>query len=175
MDKIATTQRFFDEEIRAVAIDVLSWCRERDILIGTGESLTGGLLAGLLTSIPGASDTYAGGIIAYQSTEKELLLDVSHELLREFGPVSEQCAEAMVRGVQKRCKVGLALATTGVAGPTSDERGTAVGTVYFGCALRDRARIFAYHFDPSVGRPGIRRATIIRGLRDSLAFINTSV
>ncbi len=101
--------------------------------MSTAESLTGGSLAALLTSVPGASATYLGGVVAYAGEMKVSVLGVSSSLVDRCGVVSAECAEAMARGVRELTGSTYAVATTGVAGPTEQED-KPVGTVYVGLA-----------------------------------------
>lgn len=102
--------------------------------LGTAESLTGGMVGQTITAVPGASVSYAGGVISYLDREKTALLGVPAGMLKERGAVSAEVAEAMARGCRKKLNVQVGLATTGVAGPTSDDRGTPVGTLFVACA-----------------------------------------
>ena len=104
------------------------WC------LGTAESLTGGMVGQAITAVPGASASYAGGVISYNDREKTALLGVPAELLKEHGAVSAEVAEAMAQGCRERLNVQVGLAATGVAGPASDDRSTPVGTVFVACA-----------------------------------------
>lgn len=101
--------------------------------LGTAESLTGGMVAESITAVPGASASYAGGVVTYSDREKSALLGVPPALLEDHGAVSSEVAEAMARGCRDKLNVGVGLATTGVAGPASDDRGTPIGTVFVAC------------------------------------------
>jgi len=101
--------------------------------VATAESLTGGRLAARLTDTPGASETYLGGVVTYATALKESLLGVPAEVVERQGVVSAECAEAMASGVKALTGASYALATTGVAGPDSQE-GKPAGTVYVGIA-----------------------------------------
>ena len=101
--------------------------------VATAESLTGGRLAALLTSVPGASATYVGGVVTYATELKVSLLGVADALVAEHGVVSAPCARAMARGVRTLTGATYALATTGVAGPDRQE-GHPPGTVFLGVA-----------------------------------------
>lgn len=98
--------------------------------LGTAESLTGGMLGAAVTAVPGASRCYVGGLISYEDRAKVLLLGVGEDALSEHGAVSAEVAETMAEGCRARLQVDVAIATTGIAGPASDERGTPVGTVF---------------------------------------------
>ncbi|HEV8650879.1 MAG TPA: competence/damage-inducible protein A [Actinomycetes bacterium] len=96
--------------------------------LATAESLTGGLLGGRITTVPGASDYYLGGVVAYATEAKADLLGVDQHLLDEHGPVSEPAAAAMAEGARRVFSAGTGLATSGVAGPT-EQGGQPVGTL----------------------------------------------
>ncbi|MGN1004380.1 MAG: nicotinamide-nucleotide amidohydrolase family protein, partial [Oscillospiraceae bacterium] len=117
---------------------VLELLKEKNLTLGTAESCTGGLIAKRLTDVPGASAVFRGGIVSYCNEVKAAVLGVPGELLDEFGVVSEPVARAMAEGARKALGCDLALATTGVAGPGSDERGNPAGLVYVALAARDQ-------------------------------------
>jgi len=114
------------QTMESVVIDML---RDRGLSLGIAESLTGGLMGARLTSVPGASDVFRGGIVSYASDVKFSLLGVPE------GPVvTEAAARAMAEGARRALNVDVALATTGVAGP-SEQEGQPVGTVFLGLAM----------------------------------------
>jgi len=120
-----------DEEALEAAVGRL--LRERGLSLATAESLTGGLLGGRITNVPGASDYYLGGVVAYATDAKASLLGVDPDLLAADGPVSEPVAAAMAEGARKAFGADLGLAATGVAGPT-EQSGRRVGTLCLGVA-----------------------------------------
>ena len=87
------------------------------VTIATAESLTGGLLATLLTSVEGASSVFRGAIVAYATELKSELLHVDEKLLHTYGPVNAETALAMAKGVANTTRSSLGLSATGVAGP----------------------------------------------------------
>ncbi len=97
--------------------------------LATAESLTGGRLAGELTAVPGASEVFLGGVVAYTPEVKHTVLGVPMVVIREHGVVSAPCAVAMASGVRALTGADLGVATTGVAGPDSSED-KPVGTVH---------------------------------------------
>jgi len=123
-----------DEDLLVAAGALLNLLTQHGWSLGTAESLTGGMVGQVITAVPGASVSYMGGVISYTDREKTALLGVSAELLKQRGAVSAEVAEAMAQGCRERLNVQVGLATTGVAGPTSDDRGTPVGTVFVVCA-----------------------------------------
>jgi nicotinamide-nucleotide amidase len=119
-----------DKTLEAVVGRLL---RGRGLTLATAESLTGGLLGGRITGIPGASDYYLGGVVAYATDAKASRLGVDPDLLATDGPVSEPVAAAMAEGARKAFGADLGLAATGVAGPT-EQSGRRVGTLCLGVA-----------------------------------------
>ena len=130
--------------------------RERGATVATAESLTGGRLAGLLTSVPGASATYVGGLVTYATELKVSLLGVPREVVERDGVVSAACAEAMARGAVRATGATYALSTTGVAGPDLQE-GQPAGTVFVGVAGPGFAE--AHRFSLTGDREAVREAT----------------
>jgi nicotinamide-nucleotide amidase len=98
--------------------------------IAVAESCTGGLLAELLTEVPGASAYFTHGWVAYSNLAKINELDVPAALLEKYGAVSEQVAEAMAEGARRRARADFAIAVTGIAGPAGGGEQKPVGLVY---------------------------------------------
>ena len=115
------------------AVEALARLGAADATRATAASLTGGRLAAVVTAVPGASVSYVGGFVTYATALKESLLGVPHELVEQYGVVSAECAQAMAQGCRRATGATYAVATTGVAGPDSQE-GKPVGTVYVGIA-----------------------------------------
>ena len=123
-----------DEDLLVVAGTLLNLLAQHGWSLGTAESLTGGMVGEAITAVPGASVSYMGGVISYTDREKTALLGVPAELLEKCGAISVEVAEAMAQGCRERLNVQVGLATTGVAGPTLDDGGMPVGTVFVACA-----------------------------------------
>jgi nicotinamide-nucleotide amidase len=104
--------------------------------IATAESCTGGLIATLCTSIAGSSDWFDCGMVVYSNTAKQRLLGVATESLQHYGPISEIVACQMALGVLGHSVADLSVAVTGIAGPTGDDIGTPVGTVWLAWTRR---------------------------------------
>jgi len=122
--------QLFAEDERPVEELVLELCRARGLTLATAESCTGGLVGARLTSVGGASDVYAGGIVAYANAVKAAQLAVPEELLERHGAVSAEVVEAMARGVRAELGADVSVAVTGVAGPTGGTPEKPVGLVF---------------------------------------------
>jgi nicotinamide-nucleotide amidase len=121
----------FAEDERSVQEIVLEACRQRGYRLATAESCTGGLVAARLTEVPGSSDVFVGGVVAYADEVKRNELGVPTELLAEHGAVSGEVAAAMARGACARLGADVAVAVTGIAGPGGGTADKPVGLVYF--------------------------------------------
>jgi len=113
---------------------LLADARAKGLKIATAESCTGGLVAGLLTEIPGSSDVFERGFVTYSNQAKQDLLGVPAEMLTNYGAVSEPVARAMASGALRNSKAQLAVAITGVAGPGGGSADKPVGLVHFAAA-----------------------------------------
>ena len=143
-----------------VAERVLALLREKGQTLSTAESLTGGLIGDLLTSVPGASASYRGGLITYATALKSTLAGVAAETLAQHGAVSEATAVEMAYGTAVRCEADWGVAATGVAGPERQE-GHPAGTVFIAAAhpADGNDLVWAEHLTLSGNRWQIRRAT----------------
>jgi nicotinamide-nucleotide amidase len=126
----------FTQEFVNRARIVIARCRDRAIKIATAESCTGGLLAALLTEIPGSSAVVERGFVVYSNEAKEDLLDVPLATLREHGAVSAETARAMAAGALAHSRADIAVSITGVAGPDGGTPQKPVGLVHFALAER---------------------------------------
>ena len=126
--------------------------------LATAESCTGGGIGHALTAVPGASNVYKGGIISYCNEIKAKLLNVSEELLNTHGAVSATVAQAMADGARKALNTDIAVSVTGLAGPSGDEFGNPVGTVFIGYA--DAKTVLSRHFLFSGDRDSIRKQAV---------------
>jgi nicotinamide-nucleotide amidase len=120
----------FSRDEDPIEAHVLGLCRQRGWTLGTAESCTGGLVAARLTGIPGSSDVFRGGVVAYADEVKQAELGVPAELLAEHGAVSPEVAEAMAKGARLRLGVDVAVSVTGIAGPDGGTEEKPVGLVY---------------------------------------------
>jgi len=107
---------------------------ERKKTLAVAESCTGGLVANLLTNIPGSSGFFNRGVIAYSNDAKKELLQVPGQTLEEYGAVSAETAHAMAEGVRKISATDFGIAVTGIAGPGGGTAAKPVGLVYVACS-----------------------------------------
>ena len=121
-----------DDESMAEVIGRL--LRERGQTLAAAESCTGGLIASRITDVPGASDYFVTGVVAYANETKVRLLGVPREIIEQHGAVSEECARAMAEGVRADSNAAYGVATTGIAGPTGGTPEKPVGLVYIAIA-----------------------------------------
>ncbi len=119
---------------------------EKNLSISVAESCTGGLIGHRLTSVPGSSSYFHGGVVVYSNQSKVDLLRVDPRTLETYGAVSERTVEEMARGVKDRIKTDLGLAVTGIAGPDGGTRQKPVGTVHVGLAAREKTFSREYRF-----------------------------
>lgn len=137
---------------------VLDLCLGREWTLAVAESCTGGLLGGRLTSVPGSSACFLGGVIAYSNDLKLALLKVPLTLLQTEGAVSGAVAEAMARGVLRATGADCGISVTGVAGPDGGTAEKPVGTVWIGVALPSETTSRMYHFEGD--REEVREQTV---------------
>ncbi|GAA1845522.1 CinA family protein [Agromyces salentinus] len=157
----------------ASAARLIAELTARGLRIAVAESLTGGLVAAELTSVPGASVVVSGGVVAYATPVKHALLGVSSELLAREGAVHAEVARQMADGVRFALALDgrptdVGLATTGVAGPDPQD-GRSPGTVFVGVAIG--GRVDAVELELAGGRDAIRRATVDAAILAVLARI----
>ena len=158
----------FGKDMEDAAADVGRVLAERGLKIATAESLTGGLIAGALTSVPGSSGWVMGGVVTYCNDAKAAMLGVSKSSLWKHGAVSEVVAKEMAKGALERSGADIAVAVTGVAGPGPSD-GVAAGTVCYGVASKDgdggvTVSVMTWRFEG--GRSEVREATVLAVLKD---------
>ncbi len=144
---------------------VLTLARElkrRGLMMATAESCTGGLIAGACTDVSGSSDWFERGFVTYSNAAKTELLGVPADWINQHGAVSEPVARSMAAGALAHSPAQLAVAVTGVAGPTGGSADKPVGTVWFGWATP--AGTFTEHQRFAGDRAAVRAATVRHAL-----------
>lgn len=137
--------------------------RERGQSLATGESCTGGLLGHRITNVPGASEYYRGGIVAYSNEAKVALLGVERTALARFGAVSEAVARQMAEGVRRRLDADWGIGVTGIAGPAGGTPDKPLGLVYIAVAGQGRVTVRCSRF--AGARAAIKKQTAEEALR----------
>jgi nicotinamide-nucleotide amidase len=167
-DELSTALRaplekyLFAEDARPVEEQVLALCRARGFSLASAESCTGGLVSARLTSVPGSSDVFEGGVVAYSNALKRQLLGVDEEVLARHGAVSAEVAAAMAAGARKRLGVDVAVSVTGVAGPGGGTPEKPVGLVFLHAETPDAGH--GIEFSLPADRETIRRRSAAAAL-----------
>ena len=146
----------FSPALLSLAKTVLDTSREKKLRIATAESCTGGLIAGLLSEIPGSSDVLERGFVTYSNEAKEELLSVPPALIADQGAVSEAVARAMAEGALAKSAAQLAIAVTGIAGPGGGTELKPVGLVHMAACRQGRATLHEEHRFGDIGRSEVR-------------------
>ncbi|MDT4870798.1 Nicotinamide-nucleotide amidohydrolase PncC [compost metagenome] len=136
--------------------------KTRGLMMATAESCTGGLIAGACTDLSGSSDWFERGFVTYSNAAKTSMLGVPAALIAQHGAVSEPVARAMAAGALAQSAAQLAVAVTGVAGPTGGSADKPVGTVWFGWATPEGVTTEHQRFDGD--RAAVRQAAVRHAL-----------
>lgn len=156
-----------------LAQQLVNIAKEKKLTITTAESCTGGMVSSAITAIPGSSSVFGYGFITYANESKETLLDVKHRTLEKYGAVSEETAREMALGALKNSGAELAIAVTGVAGPSGGSAEKPVGLVYIAIATKDEVQVVKNNF--SGDRNEIRLATTKKALELSIDVLERKI
>jgi nicotinamide-nucleotide amidase len=160
---VAPIERYlFSRDERPIEEIVLDLCRVRGLSLATAESCTGGMVAQRLTSVPGSSQVFLGGVVAYADEVKSSELGVSSEVLERHGAVSAETAAAMAAGASERLSADVAVSVTGIAGPGGGSEEKPVGLVYLHASGPDGERSVDFVFPGD--RESIRRRAAVTAL-----------
>jgi len=160
-----------DKRLYELAAEVGAALKARGFALATAESCTGGWIGAAVTAVPGSSEWFECGFITYTNVAKHEMLGVGKNVLREFGAVSEQTVAAMVAGALAHSHAQVAVAVSGVAGPTGGTPAKPVGTVCIAWGLRSgqavaETRLFAGD------REAVRRQSVECALAGVLALLS---
>lgn len=144
---------------------IVADCTAKGLTIATAESCTGGLVAGVLTEIPGSSAVVDRGFVTYSNAAKAGMLGVPSALIERIGAVSEEVARSMAEGAIAHSAADLAVAVTGVAGPTGGTPQKPVGLVHFAAARRGGPIVHVERRFGDIGRSAVRLASVEAALR----------
>src|SRR4051794_35133843 len=159
-------------EVRNLARVLIDEAPERSVRVVTAESCTGGLVAGAICNIAGASDVFERGFVTYTNRAKQELLGVPGDLIADLGAVSEPVARMMAEGALENSNAHLSVAITGVAGPGGGTPMKPVGTVHIATARTNHGLMHRQEFFELEDREGIQLAAVqsaLQMLRDTMA------
>lgn len=162
----------FPLEIQTLSRLLIDEARARSLRLVTAESCTGGLVAGAICSISGASDVFERGFVTYTNRAKSEMLGVAGDLLADYGAVSEPVARAMAEGALQESHGHVAVAITGVAGPGGGTPMKPVGTVHFAVARANRSVTHRHERFDGETREAVQLAavrTALEMLRDAVS------
>ena len=145
-------------------------CRRKRLMLATAESCTGGLIAGLITSVAGSSDVFDSGFVTYSNAAKSTMIGVPESLIAACGAVSEDVARAMAMGAISRSRADIAIAVTGVAGPGGGSPAKPVGLVHCAAARRHGE---IHHVElrlGDIGRDAVRLASVLQAIEMAYAL-----
>lgn len=157
-----------ESRLASLVADLSRALRDRGWCCVTAESCTGGGVAQALTDLPGSSDWFERGFVTYSNESKQEMLGMSAETIARFGAVSEETAREMAEGALRHGRGQVAVAVTGVAGPSGGSADKPVGTVVFAWAVRDdgtTTRVRRFDGD----RGDVRNASVVQALEGLLA------
>lgn len=152
-----------NNEIQTLAAEVGAALLREKITLSTAESCTGGGLAAAITAIPGSSGYFKGAVVSYTNEVKHRLLGVQLATLENYGAVSRQTVIEMACGVMKMIQTDIAIATSGVAGPSGGTPDTPVGVIWIAVAYKNE--IFTFKQEGDLGRDKNVRCAIKNGLK----------
>jgi nicotinamide-nucleotide amidase len=156
---------WFAEDNATLEEALLKYLTHHKLWLSTAESCTGGQIAHLLTTVPGSSAAFEGGVIAYSNAIKVNLLGVPEETIETFGAVSEATVIAMAEGAKRKFKTDYAISTSGIAGPGGGTVDKPVGTVWIAVAGKTKTITRLFHFD------SMRIKTIERASKNALILL----
>lgn len=150
----------FPTRLFNIALLLSEELREQKLRLVTAESCTGGLLSALLTEISGSSAFIDRAFVTYTNRSKQEMLGVPGDVLADYGAVSEPVARLMVQGALENSRANIAIAITGVAGPTGGTRLKPVGTVHLACLRENRSLVHEVRNYGNIGRNEVRLASV---------------
>ena len=158
----------FESEMTEQASRLIDLCRRKHLMLATAESCSGGLIAALITSGPGSSDVFDAGFVTYSNAAKTAMIGVPMELIMRFGAVSADVARAMAEGALRHSKADIAVAVTGIAGPSGGTQQKPVGLVHCAASSRRGNVLHQELLLGDIGRDAVRYATMARAV--SMAY-----
>ena len=149
---------------------LFEYLKQNNLTIATAESCTGGMIASAITNVSGASAFFGTGVVTYSNEAKMKLIDVKSDTLEKYGAVSEQTVCEMAEGVLKLGKADVAVAVSGIAGPTGGTVEKPVGLVYIGVSGKYGTFAYENHFEGN--RDTVRNQTVNRAFELVFEYLN---
>lgn len=154
----------FEAPLVELAEKLLHLCRERKLMLTTAESCTGGLIAAVLTSVPGSSDVLDSAIVSYSNRAKSVFLGVPADLIARHGAVSEAVARRMAEGALGLGGAQIAVSVTGIAGPDGGTQSKPVGLVHIATARKNSPTLHQRLMLGDQGRETVRLLSVAAAL-----------
>ena len=161
------------DPLHEVAERVIEMFSEKEVMIATVESCTGGMIATALTDVPGSSTVLDRAWVTYSNAAKEQMVGVPDTLIEKHGAVSSEVAAAMAEGGLDRADADLAIAVTGIAGPGGGSEDKPVGLVWFACAMTWGPTFVTSNVFDDNGRDFIRYHTALFALHIALEMLES--
>jgi nicotinamide-nucleotide amidase len=161
----------FPESVLSLAKALMRAALDAQLTIAFAESCTGGLMAGAMTELDGASAVVDRGFVVYSNRAKTEMLGVSPELIGQHGAVSEEVARAMAEGALKHSIADVAVSCTGIAGPTGDTPTKPIGLVHFAAARKGQTTLHLECRFGDIGRSQVRMKSVEAGLKLLLQIV----
>ena len=156
-------------------LELTTALRRSKLKISSAESCTGGLIAGLLTELPGSSIWFDRGFVTYSNLAKQEMLGVDPQLIKNHGAVSEQVAIAMAKGALLHSAAQLSFAVTGIAGPDGGSAEKPVGTVWFAWAMQGLPVDSLERHFTNASRQEVRHLACVQALEGAIQQINQAI
>ena len=156
-------------DLKTVSAEVVRVFLDKNLTLGTAESLTGGMIAASVAGVSGASAVLMGGVVSYDSRVKHEVLGVEQAVIDTVGVVSQPCALQMAQGARRVLKTDVAVSATGIAGPTGGTAETPVGTVFIGVSSAKGTRVDECHFEGD--RQSVREQSAAHALKMALEVL----
>lgn len=145
--------------------------KEKKLTIATAESCTGGLVSSKLTDVSGSSEYIKLNFVTYANEAKNSVLNVSWDILNNYGAVSEECAQAMAEGLQKATGCDIALCTTGIAGPTGGSAQKPVGLMYCSVKYKGIVTVKEIKLSPNIARKDMKQKFAHKAIELALSIL----
>jgi nicotinamide-nucleotide amidase len=153
------------------AKELVELLTKKELSLSTAESCTGGLIAKLITDVPGASKIFAGSVVAYSNEIKQNILNVPKDIIDRYGAVSHETVEAMANNIKSIFKTDIAVSVSGIAGPGGEQPSKKTGTVCFGFAFPEEETHFLTQYFQGA-REDVRMSSAVFAINYCIEYLN---